>query len=98
MNRSLALLMFVCLALPVPARAQFDDDGKEGKKGDAKGDANDPYGVQAERKAWDAWLKALGPGPVYRVEVLYRAPDDDRLYYLRALVSAKKPGGHGMSG
>src|SRR5262249_22955053 len=92
-------LMLLGLTLPAPARAQFDDEGKEGKKGDAKWDQKDPFGIQAERKAWDAYLKSLGPGPVYRVEVLYRNRGDGRLYYLRTLVSATKPGGgYGMFG
>jgi hypothetical protein len=93
MYRTLPLLLLVFLACPAVARAQFDDDdSKEAKAGAAKGDDRDPFGTAAEEKAWQAWLRALGPGPVYRVEALYRHHEDGRLYYLRTLFSEKKPG------
>jgi len=75
-----ALLVLIVLGGMADVRAQFGPGDEERTTGN-------------EQKAWQAWLKALGTGPVYRVEVLFRHEEDGRLYYLRTLVSAKQPTG-----
>jgi hypothetical protein len=86
------------LLLPSPGRADvFDEaDGKEGKKGDAKHGEDD---ARRERQLWEAYVKKLGDGPIYRVEVLYRGgPGADHLTYCRHYVSPAIPTPHGLFG
>ena len=78
------------------ARGQFDL--YEESRKDSPATQDDPFGMKREQKAWQAWLQSLGAGPIYRVEMLYRYQEDGRLYYLRTLISSKKPEGGGMFG
>src|SRR5438046_2095644 len=47
-----------------------------------------PEEVEKDRQAF---LKRLGDGPVYQVDILYRSTDGGRLYLCQTLLSAKRP-------
>jgi hypothetical protein len=92
---SLALAL---LLIPSPCRADvFDEtDGKDAKKADPKHGEDD---ARREQQLWEAYVKKLGDGPIYRVEVLYRGgPGADHLTYCRHHVSAAIPTPHGLFG
>lgn len=98
-------LWFTSLALALllvpPGRADvFDEpDGKEPKKADAKDRADGVDAARYEQQLWEAYVKKLGEGPIYRVEVLYRGgPGADHLTYCRHYVSAAIPTPHGLFG
>ena len=78
--RIAVLLLGIGMLVPASGYAQFDDEKRE-KDTDAAG----------ERAAWSGWLKKLGTGPVYRVEVLFRGARDGRLYLAETLLSSKVP-------
>jgi hypothetical protein len=91
---SLALAL---LLIPSPCRADvFDEtDGKDAKKADPKHGEDD---ARREQELWEAYVKKLGDGPIYRVEVLYRAPGAGHLTYCRHYVSAALPTPRGLFG
>ncbi|MCI0642364.1 MAG: hypothetical protein L0Y70_25080 [Gemmataceae bacterium] len=78
------------------ALAQFDRDERNQK--DVQFSLDDPWGQKKEQEAWKKWIQALGKGPVYQVEILLRYDNAKPIYYLRTLVSSKKPHGGKMAG
>jgi len=92
---SLALAL---LLIPSPCRADvFDEtDGKDAKKADPKHGEDD---ARREQQLWEAYVKKLGDGPIYRVEVLYRGgPGADHITYCRHYISAVLPKPRGLFG
>src|SRR4051812_357701 len=91
-------LWLVALALLAPGSvsAQFDEDERE-EKADAKyTDGDGPN--EREARAWAEFQKKLGPGPVYRVEVLAYESETNRFYLHQALLSSGVPRVNSMFG
>jgi hypothetical protein len=89
-------LLTILLACPSLCRADiFDEDAEQPK------DRPHLASAEAERKRdnelWAAYVKKLGKGPIYRVEVLFRgAGKDDHLYYCRHFISPDMPTPRGL--
>src|SRR5947209_6871807 len=88
--RTLLTMLAVALALfasgGICRADEYDDDGKEAKKADPKhGSAAEE--AQRDKQRWETWVKKLGNGPIYRVEVLYRPEDDEHLYFFQHYIS-----------
>lgn len=91
----LAILWY--FGLTAALGAQFDASQSETKP-ERPYTRDDPFGTKAEEKAWRAWVESLGRERVYQVEILWRWTEDNRLYYLRTLVSPKEPRGGVLMG
>jgi hypothetical protein len=88
----LALAVALFASPPAGRADEYDDDGKEAKKGDPKhGTAEEE--AQRDKQRWEAWVSKLGDGPIYRVEVLFRDSYDERLYFFQHYVSPALPSG-----
>lgn len=74
-------ILFVLLAGAVALAAQFVD-------------LQEPFGHSPAKSApseTQAWLRRLGKGPVYRIDILYRHSEDGVLYYCQTLISPDQP-------
>jgi hypothetical protein len=81
---------------PVSRADVFDeDDGKEAKAPDRKQGENE---ARREQQLWEAYVKKLGDGPIYRVEVMYRAGRDETITYVRHYVSPTVPRSQNLFG
>jgi hypothetical protein len=87
----LALLLAPLAIAPACCAGVFYEDEKEKK---AKDD-----GKAREQEEWEAYVKKLGKGPIYRVEVLFRDYNDGtRLNYCRDYVSPDIRSPNGLFG
>jgi hypothetical protein len=87
----------LALLLASPSRADVFDEA-DGKDGDPKHTGTGEEEALREQRLWEAYVKKLGDGPIYRVEVLYRGPGADHITYCRHYVSTAIPSPHGLFG